>query len=152
MSFVKSSIRHIGLVVEDLESSKDFWINCIGLSVLKEGLESGKFLDNMMALNNVEVETCKLIDENGMVLELLFFHSHKYKSRDKEENLIVYKKGFTHIALETTNIDLLIKNLEQYNCKPLNDPMKSPDGLVRVTYSVGPENILLELVELQIKN
>ncbi|WP_320675021.1 VOC family protein [Prochlorococcus sp. MIT 1341] len=149
MAVVTTFIRHVGLVVEDLNASKDFWINCVGFEIMKEALETGSFMDNMMDLNNVEVQTCKLKDKNGMVLELLHFNSHQHKPQSERENLIVYRHGFTHVALQTSNIDLLIKNLQKYNCKPFNMPMTSPDGAARVVYSIGPENILLELVELQ---
>ena len=116
--------------------------------VMIEAVESGPFVDNMLALSAVEVKTCKLKDNNGNVLELLEFISHKNENQDKKENLNVFRRGFTHIALQTTNIEQLINNIERYECKALNKPMNSPNGAARVVYSIGPENILLELVQI----
>ena len=148
MDDLKTFIRHVGLVVEDLEKSKNFWINCIGFKVMNEALESGPFVDNMMALDNVEVKTCKLKDENNNVLELLEFISHINETKIKDENLKVYRQGFTHIALQTSNIEQLILKIEKFGYSALNNPMTSPNGAAKVVYSIGPEKILLELVEI----
>ena len=53
-------MRHVGLVVADLDNSIEFWSETMGFSVSRQMQESGPHIDAMMGLENVRVTTSKL--------------------------------------------------------------------------------------------
>ena len=57
---INTKIRHVGIVVNDLEKSLHFWCEVLGFVVFKRIVEKGSNIDLMMGLKNVEVETAKL--------------------------------------------------------------------------------------------
>ena len=138
-------IRHVGLVVADLEQSLKFWCEALGFMVLRQMEESGPHIDAMMGLKDVRVTTAKLVAPDGNLLELLYFHSHPDKPRWPGKP---YSTGFTHIALTVKDLDETLRRLEQFGTSIPAEPQLSPDGQVKVIYATGPEGVLLELVEI----
>ncbi|MBD2429470.1 VOC family protein [Phormidium sp. FACHB-1136] len=140
-----TGIRHIGLVVSDLDKALNFWCDVLGFQIQRKMEESGPHLDAMMGLENVQVTTAKLSDQNGNLLELLHFKSHPDKPI---WGGTPYSTGLTHIALTVQNLDQTVQKLNQAGVTFPGEIQKSPDGTVKVIYSKGPEGILLELVEV----
>ena len=140
-----SSIRHTGLVVSNLENSIIFWRDHLGFKIEKCMDESGSCIDAMLGLHNVEVTTVKLRAPDGGVVELLNFKSHPDV---REWTGAPYSTGFTHIALNVSNLDELCENLRGAGVVFHAAPQLSNDGSVRAIYCKGPEGILRELVEL----
>ncbi len=138
------SIRHVGLVVKNLDEAIHFWCEIMGFTILRKMNESGDYLDNMMGLKDVKVTTVKLKAPDGNILELLNFSSHISEDR---WNGSPHSTGFTHIALTVSNIDAMFNKLKETGVTFPSSPQISPDGLVKVIYAKGPEGILLELVE-----
>ena len=95
-------LRHVGLVVTDMEKALDFWQNILGFELVKRMEESGQHLDRMIGLKGVRVTTAKLKDQNLGMVELLQFHSHP----DKSQWLgTPFSTGLTHIAFTVTDIE-----------------------------------------------
>jgi catechol 2,3-dioxygenase-like lactoylglutathione lyase family enzyme len=140
-----AAIRHIGLVVSDLEKSLNFWCDTLGFVVSRQMEESGPHIDAMMGLKGVRVTTAKLSAPDGNLLELLFFHSHKDKPNWEGKP---YSTGLTHIALTVQDLDETCLRLQHAGVTFPAEPQRSPDGLVKVIYATGPEGVLLELVEI----
>jgi catechol 2,3-dioxygenase-like lactoylglutathione lyase family enzyme len=140
-----TAIRHVGLVVSDLEKSLKFWCETMGFVVFRQMEESGPHIDAMMGLKDVRVTTAKLAAPDGYQLELLCFHSHPDKQRWSGAP---YSTGFTHIALTVKDLNETLQRLEQFGASIPAEPQVSPDGQVKVTYATGPEGVLLELVEV----
>ncbi len=138
------AIRHVGLVVADLQQSLKFWCEAMGFVVSRQMEESGPHIDAMMGLKDVRVTTAKLNAPDGSMLELLYFSSHP--SQPVWEGT-PYSIGFTHIAMTVHSMEETVARLSSHGVRFPNPPQHSPDGRVIVTYAVGPENVLLELVE-----
>ena len=67
-------VRHIGIVVKNIENSLKFYRDLLGLKIVRDMNEHGNHLDNMLSLDNVEVRTVKLsVNENITLIELLEF-------------------------------------------------------------------------------
>jgi catechol 2,3-dioxygenase-like lactoylglutathione lyase family enzyme len=143
-----TGIRHVGLVVADLQKSIEFWCETMGFSIVRRMEESGPHIDAMMGLKNVEVETAKLSASDGNLLELLCFHSHPDKRKWEGKP---YSTGLTHIALTVQDMDQTLRRLNRAGFPSSFVPQLSPDGQVKVVYVGGPEGVLMELVEV-IKN
>jgi catechol 2,3-dioxygenase-like lactoylglutathione lyase family enzyme len=143
-----TAIRHVGLVVADLEKSLRFWCDTMGFVVSRQMEESGAHIDAMMGLKNVKVTTTKLADPDGNLLELLYFHSHPDKPQWEGKP---YSTGFTHIALTVQDLDETLRRLKLVGASVPAEPQLSPNGQVKVIYASGPEGVLLELVEVMSK-
>ena len=104
-----TSIRHIGLVVSDLQNSIKFWSEVMGFIVLRQMEESGPHLDAMMGLKDVRVTTVKLSAPDGHLLELLCFHSHPKKNRWEGTP---FSTGLTHIALTVNDLEETCRRLK----------------------------------------
>lgn len=138
------NIRHVGLVVADLDGALRFWCDALGFSVAKRMDESGAHIDAMMGLEDVQVTTVKLAAPDGNLLELLHFHSHP---DEPTWNGMPYSTGFTHIALTVVDLNALCRRLHDIGVSFAAPPQLSPDGKVKLTYVRGPEGVLLELVQ-----
>ena len=137
-------VRHIGIVVTNMENSLKFYRDQLGLKIIKDMDEQGNYLDNMLSLNNVRVRTVKLsANENTTLVELLEFESH---NDNKIRNF--YTIGASHVAFTVDDIEKLYVNLSEKNIKFNAIPQKSPDGLVKVTFCKDPDGTPIELVEM----
>ena len=137
-------VRHVGIVVNNMENSLKFYRDLLGLKVIKDMDEQGVYIDNMLSLDNVQVRTVKLSADTGNTLiELLDFKSH-----NDNEVRNFYTIGASHIALTVDNLEDLYKHLSANNIKFNAPPQKSPDGIVKVTFCNDPDGTPIELVEI----
>ena len=140
------SIRHTGIVVDDLEISLSFYRDFLGLEIFSKDVEIGDFIDNVVNLKNVKLEWIKLKSPNGNhLVELLKYHTHPQKAPDN--NHISNDIGCSHIAFTVNNIEQCYSDLIELNMKPNNPPQVSPNGKAKVLYCNDPEGVLVELVE-----
>ena len=141
---MKNSIRHTGIVVQNLNQVRNFWIKIMGFKIEKEIEDSGSYIDNIVGLKNTHVKTVKLKDHKGNMIELLKFNSHP----DHYEWLgSPSSTGLTHIALNVDDIERIIESMNSEGYINKKKFQLSPDGRVKVIYVRGPEGLILELVE-----
>ena len=139
-----NGVRHTGIVVNEIENAIKFWVNLLGFKVVVDQIEEGEFIDKLLGLENVLVRTVKLAAQDGSLVELLHFISHKsLPTWDGNP----YKTGLTHIAFNVADISNVVSILEQNGYSQVNRYQKSPNGKVLVCYVKGFEGLLLELVE-----
>ena len=137
-------IRHTGLVTIDLKKSLIFWTKYLKFKIKKEMDESGNLIDKIMLYQDVKVRTYKLVDNNNMLLELLYF---KNSPKIKTNKIKPYTNGFTHISITVKNLNNLYKFLKKKKIKFNSKPEISLDGNVLMTYCRTPEGGFLELVQ-----
>lgn len=139
-----NGVRHTGIVVNDIENAIKFWVNLLGFKVVIDQIEEGEFIDKLLGLNNVSVRTIKLSAQDGSVIELLHFLSHKsLPAWDGNP----YKTGLTHIAFNVKDISGTVSILESNGYSQVNQYQNSLNRKVLVCYVKGFEGILIELVE-----
>lgn len=141
---MKSGIRHVGIVVQDIEKSINFWRDHFDFSVYLDQIEEGPFIEHLLNMPSVKVRTVKMNGQDNSLIELLQFVNnqdvHKWRG-----NLTA--TGLTHLALNVTNLNKKISELVMKGYKLVNQPRKSENSSVRVVFVEGPEGLLLELVE-----
>jgi lactoylglutathione lyase len=141
---MRNVIRHVGVVVNDMDEVSKFWINTIGLTLHKEVQEPSPYIDELIAVENPDLTTLKLIDANGFIIELLKFENNQVGVNwSGKLNYI----GLTHIALTVSNLDEIIKKVKMSAFETLSEIKNSPDNKVRLVFVRGPEGTILELVE-----
>ncbi len=131
-------------MVNDLEKTRDFWINTLGFKLNIEAKEESPYIDELLAISNPDLTTVKLIDPKGFTIELLKFDNYQI---DNFWTGDLKTTGLTHIALTVDNLDELVDSLKKENYTPLSDSKISPNKKVKVVFVKGPEAIMLELVQ-----
>jgi len=128
-----NSLRHVGIVVSTFE-----------FNIVNRVKENGPVIDKVLGLQDVDLETAKLIGPDNFLLELLCFNSHPDKEKWIGEP---YSTGITHIAFNVKNLDAVYEKLNVNKLVFANKPQISVDGRVKVIYARCPDGVFLELVE-----
>jgi catechol 2,3-dioxygenase-like lactoylglutathione lyase family enzyme len=134
----------VGIVVNDLDKTKDFWINTLGFKLHIEAKEESPYIDELLAIRDPRLTTVKLIDSNGFIIELLKFENYQVGNSWSGD---LKTTGLTHIALTVGNLDELADRLKKENYQTLSETKISPNKKVKVLFVRGPEAIMLELVQ-----
>jgi catechol 2,3-dioxygenase-like lactoylglutathione lyase family enzyme len=134
----------VGIVVNDLEKTKDFWINTLGFKLHIEAKEESPYIDELLDIKNPGLTTVKLIDSNGFIIELLEFENYQVGNSWSGD---LKTTGLTHIALTVDNLDELATKCRKENYQTLSEIKISPNKKVKVVFVRGPEAIMLELVQ-----
>ena len=137
-------VRHMGIVVSDMEKSLKFYRDLLGLKVKSLVDEEGEFLDNMLAHENVKNKVAKLYAKNGNALVELI----DSKSYGNKKDSDVFTIGASHFALTVDDLDETYDYLIKNRVKFTAPPQQSPDGFVKVTFCEDPDGTLIELVEV----
>lgn len=135
--------RHTGLVVRDLETSLRFYRDLLGLTVWKQAVEEGAFIQRVVGLDSVRLAWVKLKAPNGGIIELLQYLSPIQTFCKNNVNNV----GFSHVAFTVMDINETYQRLMAAGHVCINPPTPSPDGSVRVLYCRDPDGIVVELVE-----
>lgn len=138
-------MRHIGIVTQDATAAASFWLTVFGYRIKSDLVETGAEIDELLGLNNVQVRTVKLEADNLTSIELLEFA--RPRPRYRKTQSCPYLQGITHIALNVQNLSTTLKQLKDAGGQLLGTPSTSVNGLTRGVYCLGPEGVLLELVE-----
>jgi catechol 2,3-dioxygenase-like lactoylglutathione lyase family enzyme len=134
----------VGIVVNDLEKTKDFWINTLGFKLHIEAKEESPYIDELLAIRDPGLTTVKLIDKKGFIIELLKFESYQVGNSWSGD---LKTTGLTHIALTVDNLNELVVKLKKQNYQPMSEIKTSPNKKVKVVFVRGPEGTILELVQ-----
>ena len=131
-------------MVNDLEKTRDFWINTLGFKLYVEAKEESPYIDELLAIKDPSLTTVKLIDAKGFIIELLKFENYKVENSWSGD---LKTTGLTHIALTVDNLDELVAILRKLDYQTLSEIKTSPNKRVKVVFVRGPEGIMLELVQ-----
>jgi catechol 2,3-dioxygenase-like lactoylglutathione lyase family enzyme len=131
-------------VVNDLEKTRDFWINTLGFKLHIEAKEESPYIDELLAIKDPRLTTVKLIDSKGFIIELLKFENYKVENSWSGD---LKTTGLTHIALSVDNLDELVDILRKLDYQTISEIKTSPNKKVKVVFVRGPEGIMLELVQ-----
>jgi catechol-2,3-dioxygenase len=134
--------RHIGIVVNDLNKMVWFYQDLIGLEILYDKIEEGRFLNHILNNNNKSSRIIKLGRDNKTIVELLYFGDCEIN----EKNL--FNNGYTHFALTIEDGNSLYNKFIENGLSVINTPSISDEETVKVFFGKDPENNIIEFVEL----
>ena len=138
-------VRHIGIVVTNIENSLKFYRDLLDLKIERSMNESGEYIDNMLGFENVHVKTVKMSASTGNTLvELLEFT----KPSGSKINCNVNDLGASHAAFTVSNLDETYLKLKNSGVKFNAPPQLSPDGYAKVTFCFDPDKTPIELVQV----
>ncbi len=131
-------------MVNDLENTRDFWINTLGFKLHIEAKEESPYIDDLLAIKEPNLTTVKLIDSKGFIIELLKFDNYQVENSWSGD---LKTTGLTHIALTVDNLDELVTILRKLDYQTISEIKTSPNKKAKVVFVRGPEGIMLELVQ-----
>ena len=131
-------------MVNNLEKTRDFWINTLGFKLHIEAKEESPYIDELLAIKDPSLTTVKLIDSKRFIIELLKFDNYQVENSWSGD---LKTTGLTHIALTVDNLDELVEILRKLDYQTISDIKTSPNKKVKVVFVRGPEGIMLELVQ-----
>lgn len=137
-------IDHIGVVVNDLEKAKEFFMD-FGFTVQGEAEEQSELLDKVVGLKDAKSQIVFLQAPNKQInLELSKF-IHPADKSGVQENFI-YSHGMQHLAFVVENIEDIVATMKQKGYEVFVDTYNY-ENTYKLCYFRGPEGIILELVE-----
>ena len=138
-------MRHVGIVVSDIEKNLQFWRDIMGLKVVADSWEKGEFIDTVQHLERVKLHMIKLTAPDDSMVELLKDDSHPTPPPERNR---LCDRGIRHIAFTVDDIQKSWDILHTHGCEVLNDPVTAPDGKAKLFFARDPEGNLLEIVEV----
>lgn len=143
-----TAIRHVGIVVRDLNKSLSFYSEILGLKVYKREVEEGPFIDRLTGINNVRLEWVKLIIPKGGLIELLQYHSHPDPDeRPSQGGAPSNALGCSHVALTVTDLDEVYRRVQSCGYSTKSTPITTPNKAAKILYCHDPDGTILELIE-----
>ena len=137
-------VRHVGIVVSNMEKSLKFYRDLLGLKIKSLVNEEGKFLDNMLSHENVKNKVAKLYAKNGNVLVELI-NSKSYGNKKDRDFFTI---GASHFAFTVDDLEKTYDYLVKNGVKFTAPPQQTPDGFAKVTFCEDPDGTPIELVEV----
>jgi len=137
-------VRHIGIVVSDMEKSLKFYRDLLGLKIKSLVNEEGEFLDNMLAHENVKNRVAKLVTEQGNALVELI-DSRLYGNKKDRDFFTI---GASHFAFTVDDLEKTYDYLVKNGVKFTAPPQQTPDGFAKVTFCEDPDGTPIELVQV----
>lgn len=141
---MNAELRHVGIVVQNLETCERFWIEGLGCVVASRADEDPTFISALLNVEAPRLTTVKMLLPGGGMIELLRFSSHPDASSWPGT---VTQTGPTHIAVTTSNLTESLHALVGAGAQITGPPRRSHDGRARVAFCEGPEGLILEIVE-----
>ncbi len=123
------SIHHIAIICTDYELSKKFYVEILGLKVVKETYRK-------------ERDSYKIdLSLNGVYVIELFSFPYPPARISKPE-----ATGLRHLAFEVENLESIIKHLENFNL--IVEPIRVDETTnKRFTFTTDPDNLPIEFYE-----
>jgi catechol 2,3-dioxygenase-like lactoylglutathione lyase family enzyme len=140
-----TQVRHVGVVVKDLEKSLYFYKDLLGLKIRKEMEEEGAYIDIVLGLKKVLLKTVKLAPPpGGAGVELLYYVAPASAQRTP---CAINERAITHFALTIEGLDQEYGRLLGQGVKFISPPQVSLDGGAKVAFCQDPDGNYIELTE-----
>ena len=110
-------IDHVGIIVNDLPAAKAFFLD-FGLEVLGEGEVKGKWVDQVIGLNDVKSAIVMLGTPDGQAhIELAKFYTPSDEKGIQQS--FANTLGIRHIAFAVEDIEAIVSKLKKKERKSL---------------------------------
>ncbi len=136
--------RHTGIIVKDMEDSRVFYEELLGLEVIQDYTDDSKYINDVLGLSDGNIHMIKLKTIDNYIIELLKYINHP----TEDINRPFYNVGICHIAFTIENADMIYNKLRKENIKTISKPLLSSEKTAKVFFCVDPNGIRIELVEM----
>jgi catechol 2,3-dioxygenase-like lactoylglutathione lyase family enzyme len=139
-------LEHIGVVVDDLEVAKAFFV-ALGLEVEGEASVEGRLVDRINGLEGVRADIVILRvggPDSGSALELAKYHSPSYEGHDGP--VPANAPGIRHILFAVDDIQASLASLQAHGGELVGE-LVNYENSYWLCYVRGPAGIIVELAE-----
>ena len=137
-------LEHIGVVVDDLEGAKAFFV-ALGLEVDGETSVEGRLVDRINGLEGVRADVVIMrTPDGGSALELARYRSPAYEGDD--EAAPANAPGIRHILFVVDDVKASLADLEAHGGELVGELVNYEDSFW-LCYVRGPAGIIVELAE-----
>jgi catechol 2,3-dioxygenase-like lactoylglutathione lyase family enzyme len=141
-----TGVAHTGITVSDLDRSIGFFRDALGLPVTGKIRCTGEMFEQVTGVPGCEIDVV-YVNLPNHTLELLCYASPEGKT---SSGLRPCDNGHLHISLNVDDIDAVIAAGARYGFAPVN-PVQTVHGGdydgMRVIYTKGPDNLIIELMQ-----
>jgi hypothetical protein len=140
------ALRHIGIVVSNMEQALNIYEKLFGCEVVKILSEvKGNYISQLVGIPGALMKIAILKTKDNNRIELIEYLNITGKKRVP---VISNDIGASHFAITVVDIDKLYNQSADYSIHFLSPPLLSPDGYVKVAYAIIMEECLVEIVEV----
>jgi catechol 2,3-dioxygenase-like lactoylglutathione lyase family enzyme len=138
-------IEHIGIVVNDLDAAKAFFLD-LGLEVEGETEVEGELVDRLIGLKNAKSTVVQLGTPTGEAkLELAKFH-RPLDEAGVQPPPASNTLGIRHILFLVEDLEAIVAKLQAKGTKLVGE-IQTYENTYKLCYLRGPEGIIIELAE-----
>lgn len=137
-------VDHIGIVVDDLETTKAFFVD-LGFTMLGEMPVQGEWVERIIGLQGVREDVAMLEAPDGQLnIELAKFHNPV--DQEGIRPIFANTLGLRHMAFVVDDIEGIANELKQKGWELFGD-IYAYENSYKLCYVRGPEGIIIELAE-----
>ena len=139
-----TSFVHVGLVVEDLDETVRF-LALLGFDCGEPGTFSGEWIDRIIGLENVTVETVMARAPDGSdVFEVVRFQSPSAGAHEPAH--AANRPGLRHIAFKVDDVRGVVDRVREAGWDTIGE-IVDYENIYLLCYVRGPEGLIVELAE-----
>ncbi|MBO0832226.1 MAG: VOC family protein [Actinobacteria bacterium] len=143
-------VGHTGITVSDLDRASGYFRDALGLEVSAPIPCSGELFEQVTGVPGCVIDIC-YVTAPGHTIELLCYSSPAGKV---SSGLRPCDNGHLHLCFEVDDIEAVIEAGRSYDFEPVNPVQVVREGTragTKVIYTRGPDNLIVELMELPSK-
>ena len=135
---------HVGVVVEDLEAAKAFFVE-LGMTEQGGGTAEGDWVDRIVGLEGIQVNFAMMETPDGHSrLELIKFQSPAVQNGDARAPANTL--GIRHLTFAVDDIEAAVAGVRARGGELIGEVVRYGDVFL-LCYVRGPEGIIVELAE-----
>lgn len=136
---------HTGIVVQDLDLVRRFYIEVLGLKEVRRVSREGPQIDELLGLTNVRLDAVFLgTPDRPAAIELLKYVRHPSAAVTRSPNT----HGTNHVHFIVNDLDPILDRLSTYGVPSIGGPVDWFDTWSRVLYMRDPEDNIVEITEI----
>ena len=143
---MRVTMNHTGFVVKDLERSRKFYIDGLGLEELKLFDVQSDELGQIVGYKNARIYASYLVAADGHALEIIEYKEPVTQVSDDSVQYERARTGGAHLAFFVEDCHEMWERLCSMGGKPLNPPVEVLPGMWEC-YMQDPDGNWIELVE-----
>ena len=143
---MRVTMNHTGFVVKDLERSRRFYVEGLGLEEVGVFEFHGHGLAQVVGYPDAKIYAAMLAGEDGHLLEIIQYLEPETAVADPEHQYPRAQTGATHLAFFVEDAMAMWKRLCDLGGHPMNPPAEVLPGMLEC-YMQDPDGNWIEITE-----